>query len=119
MGDVSDDEYALVLDEEDQRILTQNPNEYEQGVLDVEVEGTTFQRQESPEPSTSTEEIVTIASSKLQPIFIWNQRTYHPNVFSDVEFEFGKWQICQPTMKIKSKELYCPPCNSDKSLLGV
>ncbi|XP_055615179.1 piggyBac transposable element-derived protein 2-like [Toxorhynchites rutilus septentrionalis] len=93
MGDNSDEEDDLVLDEEDQRLLTQDDD---QGVFDVEIEGTTtLQRQESPEPSTSRQEIVTEAYSNLQPVFNWNPRTYHPNVFPDVEYEFGKVKICQ------------------------
>lgn len=98
MGDNSDEEDDLVLDEEDQIILTQDDD---QGVFDVEIEGTTtLQRQESPEPSTSREQIVTEANCNSQPVFNWNQRTYHPNVFSDMEYDFGKVTICQETVDI-------------------
>lgn len=95
MGDNSDDENDLLLDEEDQRLLTQDDDE---GIIHVEIEDTNLALQESarlsPEPSTSTTESVTEAHYSNQPVFKWSQRTYVPNVFRDVEYEFGKVQVC-------------------------
>lgn len=71
----------------------------DQGVSEVEIEDSTHQllesRISSPEPSTSAVELVNKQLTLQQPVFKWTQRTYVPNVFESVEYEFGKVQICQ------------------------
>ncbi|CAG5048774.1 unnamed protein product [Parnassius apollo] len=83
MGDNSDEEDDLQLDEEDQRILTQDDD---QGVSDVEIEDTPVPPQESvslpPEPTSSTAVLpVNGAHSNQEPLFKWNQSTSVPNTF--------------------------------------
>ncbi|XP_050338925.1 piggyBac transposable element-derived protein 4-like [Bactrocera neohumeralis] len=89
MADNSDEEDNLLLDE-DQRLLTQDDD---QGIVDVEIDGTITEHTDStrPEPSTSAP----VNEAQHQPVFKWNSRTYAPNVFRDVEYDFGKVQICQ------------------------
>lgn len=92
MADNSDDEDNLELDDEDQRLLTQDDD---QGIVHVEIEDTTMQqpRSESPQPSTSSAEPSSM--SQPQPTFKWNQRIYTPNLFEESDYLFGKVLILE------------------------
>ncbi|CAG4936443.1 unnamed protein product [Parnassius apollo] len=112
MGDNSDEEDDLQLDEEDQRILTQDDD---QGISDIETEDTPAPLQESvslpPEPTTSTAVLpVTGAHSNQEPLFKWNQRTYVPNTFCDVEYEFGKCQEVDADV-LSPFDIFCSTTN--------
>ncbi|GBP33869.1 hypothetical protein EVAR_20980_1 [Eumeta japonica] len=116
MGDNSDNEDDLLLDEEDQRLLTQDDD---QGIIDVEIEDTTLRQNETPDslpgPSTSTAEPETEAQVTHQPAFKWSQRTYLPNIFHNVEYEFGKVKICQVEADtlLTPFDIFCAATNFD------
>ncbi|GBP28970.1 PiggyBac transposable element-derived protein 2 [Eumeta japonica] len=116
MGDNSDNEDDLLLDEEDQRLLTQDDD---QGIIDVEIEDTTLRQNETPDslpgPSTSTAEPETEAQVTHQPAFKWSQRTYLPNIFRNVEYEFGKVKICQVEADtlLTPFDIFCAATNFD------
>lgn len=113
MADNSDEEEDLLLDEEDQRLLTQDDD---QGIMDVVIEDTTTQHTNSttPEPSTSTAADMTEAQQ--QQVFKWSSRTYVPNVFRDVNYDFGKVQICQEVQNVSLSpyDIFCSATNFDK-----
>lgn len=100
LADNSDDEDALQLDEEDQIFLTQDDD---QGATYVEIDSSSARlqspqlptRSQSPQPSTSTAEPVAAEDIRNSIVtFKWNQRTYKPNNFEEVDYEFGKVQVC-------------------------
>lgn len=121
MCDNSDDESDLLLDEEDQKILTQDDD---QGILAVEIEDGTSDLQEStsmsPQPSTSRAEPEAHADRNRQPSFKWSQRSYVPNTFRNVEYEFGKVQICQDVeTALTPFDIFCSTTNFDSLVQNI
>lgn len=112
MGDNSDFEDDLLLDEEDERLLTQDDD---LGVVDVEIEDPRLESV-SPEPSTSTIEPVTDqAARNTQLVFKWNQKTYNPNIFGNTEYEFGMVQIGHEAAadKLTPYDIFCQTIDID------
>lgn len=76
----------------------------------------------SPKPSTSAAEpVTTVADLNLQPTFKWSQRSYIPNVFRNVDYEFGKVQICQDIEagELTSFEIFCQTTHLDVLVLHI
>ncbi|GBP76352.1 hypothetical protein EVAR_52994_1 [Eumeta japonica] len=100
----------------DQRLLTQDDD---QGIIDVEIEDTTLRQNKTPDslpgPSTSTAEPEIEAQVTHQPAFKWSQRTYLPNIFRNVEYEFGKVKICQVEADtlLTPFDIFCAATNFD------
>ncbi|GBP12551.1 hypothetical protein EVAR_10221_1 [Eumeta japonica] len=115
MGDNSDNEDDLLLDEEDQRLLTQDDD---QGLLKWKLKIRHFDKTRRlivclDLPSTAEPE--TEAQVTHQPAFKWSQRTYLPNIFRNVEYEFGKVKICQVEADtlLTPFDIFCAATNFD------
>ena len=94
----------LLLNEENQKLLTQNDD---QGAYDVEIDDTALQHLEmkskSPELSTSAVN-PTIVHNATVNLITCSQKTYTPNVFPNVEYHFRKvlYLFLQKILKFKS-----------------
>ncbi|XP_039958877.1 piggyBac transposable element-derived protein 3-like [Bactrocera tryoni] len=93
-----------------QQILMGDNSEEEDNLL---LDGTITEHTDStrPEPSTSAP----VNEAQHQPVFKWNSRTYALNVFRDVEYDFGKVQICQEAENglLTPFDIFCSAKNFD------
>ncbi|GBP93434.1 PiggyBac transposable element-derived protein 2 [Eumeta japonica] len=89
------------------------------GLLMWKLKIRTLRQNETPDslpgPSTSTAEPETEAQVTHQPAFKWSQRTYLPNIFHNVEYEFGKVKICQVEADtlLTPFDIFCAATNFD------